>query len=120
VLSPGERARLHEWLLGARARAARLADRFADETGELLQRVGARDPCAYRSPSARRDDETLIEQGRRTKEGQQILQSIDRALRRLEEEPEALGVCARCGEPIPMDRLEVIPYTAVCGACAAG
>ncbi|MBE0596532.1 MAG: TraR/DksA family transcriptional regulator [Desulfuromonadales bacterium] len=40
---------------------------------------------------------------------------IDEALRRLDEG--SYGTCERCGEPIPMKRLEVQPFTPFCVEC---
>lgn len=43
------------------------------------------------------------------------LADIDAALRRLEEG--AYGTCERCAEPIPWERLEVLPMTGLCTPC---
>ena len=40
------------------------------------------------------------------------LTAIEAALRRLEEG--SYGTCERCAEPIPWDRLEVLPMTGLC------
>jgi DnaK suppressor protein len=42
---------------------------------------------------------------------------LDDALRRLE--AGGYGVCERCGRPIPVERLEVLPSTRRCVACAS-
>ena len=39
------------------------------------------------------------------------LEEIDEALRRFYEEPERFGICENTGEPIPLDRLELVPWT---------
>ena len=39
------------------------------------------------------------------------LEEIDEALRRFYEEPERFGICENPGEPIPLDRLELVPWT---------
>jgi DnaK suppressor protein len=44
-----------------------------------------------------------------------VLGSIDRALERLERG--AYGVCESCGTPIPLLRLEAIPYATRCADC---
>ena len=42
------------------------------------------------------------------------LEEIDEALRRLYEHPERFGVCENTGEPIPLERLELVPWTRTC------
>ena len=43
------------------------------------------------------------------------LSEIDAALQRLEEG--SYGICERCGEPIPWQRLEVLPMSRLCTSC---
>lgn len=42
------------------------------------------------------------------------LEEIDEALRRLYEEPQRFGICKNTGEPIPLERLELVPWTRTC------
>ena len=42
------------------------------------------------------------------------LEEIDDALRRFYEEPDRFGICENTGEPIPMERLDLIPWTRTC------
>jgi RNA polymerase-binding transcription factor DksA len=49
-------------------------------------------------------------------EGEQLLE-IDESLRTLYREPDAFGVCRSCGEPIAVERLEVVPWAKRCLAC---
>jgi DnaK suppressor protein len=42
------------------------------------------------------------------------LEEIDDALRRLFEQPERFGVCENTGEPIPLERLELVPWARTC------
>lgn len=46
------------------------------------------------------------------------LERIDEALRLLRENPEAYGTCEVCGKEIEPGRLELIPWTRKCAACA--
>jgi DnaK suppressor protein len=48
-------------------------------------------------------------------QAQQQLENIQAAWQRLEEG--TYGLCAACGEPIPSDRLEVLPYACLCVRC---
>ncbi len=42
------------------------------------------------------------------------LEEIDEALRRFYEEPERFGICENTGEPIPLERLDLVPWTRTC------
>jgi RNA polymerase-binding transcription factor DksA len=42
------------------------------------------------------------------------LEEIDEALRRLFEQPERFGICENTGEPIPLERLELVPWARTC------
>ena len=47
---------------------------------------------------------------------EQLLEAISRALQRIEDG--TYGKCANCGEDIPVERLEAIPYAEYCIDCA--
>lgn len=42
------------------------------------------------------------------------LKEIDRALHQLYEDPEHFGICENTGQPIPFERLDVIPWARTC------
>ncbi len=42
------------------------------------------------------------------------LEEIDDALHRLIETPERFGICENTGEPIPLERLDLIPWARTC------
>ena len=42
------------------------------------------------------------------------LEEIDEALRRFYEEPDRFGICENTGEPIAMERLDIVPWTRTC------
>jgi RNA polymerase-binding transcription factor DksA len=109
---------VRQWLQRERDRATRAGDRAAAEADERLRRREVRDPCAYLSPAAAREERDLVEHSGRARANLQHLQQIEEALRRLEDEPERFGICAVCQEPITMARLEVIPHARACGSCA--
>lgn len=44
------------------------------------------------------------------------LREIDKAFERMENEE--YEICAGCGQTIPMERLEIVPYTELCVRCA--
>jgi DnaK suppressor protein len=43
------------------------------------------------------------------------LEAIDEALRRFYETPGRYGICEDTGEPIPFERLDLIPWARTCG-----
>jgi len=59
-------------------------------------------------------DEVLEQLG---ESGQQEIARIRAALKRLRDG--TYGICARCGDPISPERLEVLPDTPLCRTCAA-
>lgn len=55
----------------------------------------------------------------RNREHAARLAKIDEALARLQAEPDAFGICESCDEPIPLRRLELMPWVRLCAACQA-
>ncbi len=51
-----------------------------------------------------------------SKEGR-LLIDIDEALRTLYKEPERFGKCVNCGTPIPIERLDLVPWARLCLDC---
>jgi RNA polymerase-binding transcription factor DksA len=47
------------------------------------------------------------------------LEEINEALRRLYEDPDRFGICENTGDPIPLARLEIIPWARTCVAADA-
>lgn len=48
----------------------------------------------------------------------ELLTRIDEALELLRSDPDAYRTCEECGETIDMERLEIVPWTRHCAACA--
>jgi len=48
-----------------------------------------------------------------------LLARIDRALRKLGDDPDEYGLCEECEEPIAPKRLTLMPYALLCTACQA-
>jgi DnaK suppressor protein len=46
---------------------------------------------------------------------EQLVREIDAALARIEDG--TYGTCARCGNPIPEERLAAVPYAVLCVSC---
>jgi len=47
----------------------------------------------------------------------QELQRINEALVRMREDPEDFGICEQCEDPIPVRRLELMPWVTLCAKC---
>ncbi|MBS2022378.1 MAG: TraR/DksA family transcriptional regulator [Deltaproteobacteria bacterium] len=47
----------------------------------------------------------------------QLVARIDKALRKIADDPEMVGLCEECEEPIPAARLKAVPYAQFCAAC---
>ena len=45
-----------------------------------------------------------------------LLRKVERALARIDDG--VYGLCESCGQPIPVTRLEILPYATECVACA--
>jgi DnaK suppressor protein len=49
-----------------------------------------------------------------------MLGRVERALKKLADAPEDVGVCEECGEDIPFGRLTAMPYAELCVTCQSG
>lgn len=49
-----------------------------------------------------------------------VLQKIEKALRKLREEPDEFGLCENCEEEILVGRLQAMPYAELCTECQQG
>ena len=59
--------------------------------------------------------QTLASQ--RNKKQADLLKQIDHALRKLESDPDMVGLCEDCEEEIPEKRLKLMPYATLCAEC---
>ena len=81
-----------------------------DDPSELSGGAGDPNPADQARESHDRElDESLEENA------EQLVHEIDVALRRIGDG--TYGTCARCGEPIPEERLEAVPYATLCLGC---
>ncbi|HEY7177905.1 MAG TPA: TraR/DksA C4-type zinc finger protein [Gaiella sp.] len=80
------------------------------EDGELSSAAGDQHIADHASEMVDRElDESLEENA------EQIVHEIDRALTRIDDG--TYGRCERCGEAIPEERLEAVPYATLCVSC---
>ena len=56
---------------------------------------------------------------RRNAERAALLHRLDKAIRKIDREPELFGLCEECEEPIPAARLKAVPHALLCLACQA-
>jgi DnaK suppressor protein len=107
----------------AEARAALLSKR--SEIVTKVDELGAHDPAeiANLGFGKRIGDGTLYAVERMTDAFQArtiyaTVADIDRALERIDSG--TYGLCIKCGMPIPEERLQAVPWAALCVPCSAG
>jgi RNA polymerase-binding transcription factor DksA len=93
-------------------RLRELRSRLSKIEDELEQPVSER----FAEQATEREDEEVLEDLGAA--GLQEVRMIEAALDRIARG--TYGICARCGDPIGDDRLDVLPQTPVCRDCAAG
>jgi RNA polymerase-binding transcription factor DksA len=100
-------------LLEMRARYLRAAQDIVEddtEDGELSSAAGDQHLADHASEMFDREvDESLEENA------ELIVREIDDALARID--AGTYGTCVRCGQPIPDERLEAVPYAVLCVSC---
>jgi RNA polymerase-binding protein DksA len=81
-----------------------------DDPGELSSAAGDQHLGDHASEMHDRElDESLEENA------EQLVGEIDVAVGRIDDG--TYGACARCGEPIPEERLDAVPYATLCLSC---
>lgn len=115
-----QRRRIEARLLEERERVLRLLGRFGSEFS-ISEQEGSGELTSYplhmadegTDANRREVDFSIAEREGRT------LEQIDDALRRFYREPERFGICEDTGEPIPFERLELVPWARTCGEAGA-
>lgn len=92
-------------------RLAELRRRLTRIEGELEQPVSER----FAEQAVEREEEEVLEDLGAA--GIQEIRMIEAALKRVQ--AGSYGICARCGDPISEERLDVLPATPICKDCAA-
>jgi DnaK suppressor protein len=113
-MTPRQRAAHRTALLALRARLV--------QTGPAKIEPNRRDPST--TGVADEDAQALSEMlqvlaSQRNRGQADELARVDRALRKLQAEPEDFGLCEECEEEIAQKRLAVMPYATLCAACQA-
>ncbi len=117
MLSDTERDTIHDILVRERDRVTSSMNRTEEQAQATPNDTG--ELSLYNQHPADLGTETYVQE-QNLLLAQQLSrrqEQIDDALRRLQEEPEKFGSCERCGQPIGMERLEVIPEGRFCAAC---
>lgn len=118
MLSKADRDQVEKRLLAEREEALEAIGDFDEQRGETLQEE-AGELSLYRFHMADIGTEAMEREKSfllASKEGERLY-AIDEALRRLYADPESFGTCARCGRPISMERLRVVPSATLCAVC---
>lgn len=113
------RKRIEKVLLEYRERATKALDRLDEDA-----RIGTEDDgdlTQYDQHPADDGTDTMEQEKALMLLGRESdqLAEIDEALRRLYKEPDEFGKCTNCGGDIAMERLELLPWTQQCAACAS-
>jgi RNA polymerase-binding transcription factor len=94
-----------------RIRKGELEDRLNRVEGSL-RKTYAKD---WQEQSIERENDEVVEALDESIRNELVL--INTALARVDKDD--YGICAVCGEPIPVGRLEALPYTDRCVSCAS-
>ena len=115
ALNEEQRRYLERRLLEERARAQSVLRRF-DDGRDASPTAAAGDLSDYPFHTADHgtdsydQDMDTVHAERASRE----LEAIDDALRRLYETPDRFGICDDTGEPIPFERLDLVPWAHTC------
>lgn len=95
---------------------ARLLDDLAEQEREVAESADPLDPQRGGVGNHFADDATEMEQQETAlslqRNTERLLAQVNHALERVAQG--TYGVCERCGQPIPLERLEVRPYATLC------
>jgi DnaK suppressor protein len=120
MLSKEDQQRVERRLLEERGRVLEALGDFDEQRSESLQeRAGELN--SYRLHQADLGTEAIDHETQfllASGQGDRLYR-IDEALRRLYDAPGTFGVCRQCGATISMERLDVVPETDLCAACAS-
>jgi RNA polymerase-binding transcription factor DksA len=111
-MDTAKHAHFVEMLLEERLRITRALDRIAAMSPTADRAAVGREPgddAIVGSAGSWPDDDAAI-----AARESLALADIDEALQILHEEPSRYGICATCGEPIALGRLELVPATRYC------
>ena len=95
----------------------RKREKLVRKVWDLEQLTGIDEPdCAVdkiNREGAMQDNQILMESLSKTQAG---LLKVDRALKKVDDR--SFGTCSKCGSPIPIERLLIMPESDLCIACS--
>ena len=109
-MTPEERQQLKERLLKEKEKVQKRVQSLKD----LTQPIAPENAIGRVSRMDAINNKSVNDAALRTAENK--LKSIDEALRKIDDKD--FGHCRRCGQPIPMGRLVVMPESSLCIRCA--
>jgi RNA polymerase-binding transcription factor DksA len=115
-LTEAQRQRMEKRLQEERESVLRALDRTVGGSAEESPQDRAGDLTSMPFHQADQGTDTMQEEldasnaARMTRQ----LAEIDAALERLYRDPEHFGICEDTGEPIPLERIEIIPWARTC------
>ena len=121
ALSDAQRRQLEQRLHEERTRTQRALGRTVDEfsSGSEQERSGDLTLMPFHSADEGTDSmQSELEASNATRMSNQLAE-IDAALERLYRDPEQFGTCEQSGEPIPFERLDVVPWARTCEQAGA-
>jgi RNA polymerase-binding protein DksA len=80
---------------------------LTEETGELMSSTSDNHLADTASETYEREFDEGLEE-----DAQDQLREVEAALQRIEDG--TYGTCSACGKPIPVERLEAVPWTTLC------
>lgn len=116
TLTPAQRAHLERRLQEERSRALAALNRTVGEHAGATEEERSGDVSAAPTHQADLGTDTMqeeIEASDATRVSQQLVE-IEDALDRLLRTPERFGLCEDTGEPIPFERLDIVPWARTC------
>lgn len=121
ALSQEQRAHLEHRLQEERALLARALQRTVAQGSEGDEQDRAGDLSRLPFHVADRGTDTMeseLEASNATRMSRELAE-IDAALERLHRAPERFGICEDTGDPIPFERLDLIPWARTCRQAGA-
>ena len=115
ALTEAQRQRIGERLREERARVLSVLQRF-DEDSATSPTAASGDLSDYPFHLADHGTDSYDQEMEtvQAERASRELEEINEALRRLYEEPDRFGICEHTGDPIPLERLEIVPWARTC------
>lgn len=115
ALTEEQRHRVEERLHEERARVLSVLQRFDEDSATSLTAASG-DLSDYPFHMADHGTDSYDQEmdSVQAERASREMEEINDALRRLYEDPDRFGICENTGDPIPMERLEIIPWARTC------